>query len=129
MSDRKSDAQRIFREISDAQVVSKTDKDNIMNSIIENISSFKGKRSYTNFKKMILSEFVISVQFNKVKNYLTTEYALYINIEDELKKSGVDALMLKRLENWLSNIFIVELDYDKNSGLTGILENKPFEFI
>lgn len=67
-SDRKSEAQKAFREINDVSVIPEDKKE----QFYDNLKSFdfSKKYAYTDFKSKINSKYVISVQRNKVKEWI-----------------------------------------------------------
>lgn len=123
MSDRKIDAQKVFREINDVNVISS----HLIDKFIEELKgfSFDEKYAYTRFKRDILSKYLISVQMSKVKEYLTevNHVPYYIRIGKEIK----DAKVLSKLTNWLFGVYFVELDYSEKDGLIGVKEISSFE--
>jgi len=124
MSDRKSDAQKIFREINDVNVISSDLRD----KFIEELKGFNfdKKYSYTRFKRDILSKYLISVQMSKVKEYLTeiNHVPYIIRISEEI----TDTKVLSKLKNWLFGVYFVALDYSENGGLIGVNDIKPEDF-
>lgn len=127
MSDRKSDAQRVFREISDVNVVSVHRRDEFILDLKEFDTDYgyKKKYAYTQFKDKILSKYLISVQRDKVKEYLTeiNHIPYFIRINEDTMDSNI----LSKLENWLYGVYFVNLDYTENNGLIGVNELSPFE--
>lgn len=120
MSDRKSDAQKVFREINDVNVISFNSREEFFKKIRDfNINqSF----SYTKFKKDILSKYLINVQMSKVKEYLTeiNHVPYYMRINEDIS----DNKKLSKLNNWLFGIYFVKLDYDEGNGLIGVNDYK-----
>ncbi len=122
MSDRKRDAQKVFREINDVNVISTQLRD----EFIEKLKEFKyeEKYVYTRFKRDILSKYLISVQMSKVKEYLTesNQVAYYIRISEEITDNNI----LSKLKNWLFGVYFVDLNYTENGGLIGVKEISSF---
>lgn len=123
MSDRKSDAQKVFREINDVNVISS----HLKESFIEKLKNFDygEKYAYTRFKRDILSKHLISVQMSKVKEYLTEVNQVVYNIK--ISEKIIDVNILSKLKNWLFGVYFVDLDYDENGGLIGVKEISRFE--
>lgn len=123
MSDRKSEAQRTFREINDVSVISEDKKE----QFYDDLKSFKfSKRyAYTEFKSKIISKYVISVQRSKVKEYLyeTNLVSSRLKLDEVFSESQ----KLSRLENWLYGIYFVPLEYSEDNGLIGVKEFNRFE--
>ena len=126
MSDRKSDAQKVFREINDVNVIANLKKDEFISDLkkFEVEYGYNSKYAYTKFKKRILSKYLISVQMSKVKEYRTeiNHVPYYIRINDEI----TDAKVLAKLKNWLFGIYFVDLEYTENGGLIGVNEISSF---
>lgn len=124
MSDRKSDAQKVFREINDINVISYDKRDEFIQKLRE--FKYEEKYAYTRFKRDILSKYLISVQMSKVKEYLTeVNHVPYsIRINEEI----TDAIILSKLNNWLFRVYFVDFEYSENSGLIGIKETNSFDF-
>jgi CRISPR-associated endonuclease/helicase Cas3 len=118
MSDRKSEAQKIFREINDVSVVAEKETDNFINEL--NTFDFKQKYAYTHFKDEILSKYIVSVQRNKIKEslYESNQLINRIKINDSLEENTKENFY--KLKNWLYGIYIVPLDYNEINGLIGI---------
>jgi len=123
MSDRKSDAQKVFREINDVNVVSSKLRDEFVEKL--NGFNYDHKSAFTRFKRDILSKYLISAQNSKVKEYLTeVNHVPYsIRIYNEI----TDPKILSILHNWLFGVYFVDLEYYESRGLVGINEFSSFE--
>lgn len=124
MSDRKSDAQKVFREINDINVISSFQR----GEFIQKLATFnyEEKYAYTRFKRDILSKYLISVQISKVKDYIKEYNLAFSNITRETE----DNLKIPiKLKNWLYGIYIVDFEYDEKEGLKGVNEYSRFEFV
>jgi CRISPR-associated endonuclease/helicase Cas3 len=123
MSERKSDAQKIFREINNVNVISTQLKDEFIEKLKE--FNFNEKYAYTRFKRDILSKYLIGVRISKVKDYLIEGYHVpyYIQISNKI----TDAKILAKLRNWLFGIYFIDLKYSENLGLIGVKEISTFE--
>lgn len=125
MSDRKSDAQKIFREINDINVIAENQKNDFISDL--QTFNFEQKYAYTRFKKDILSKYLISVQISKVKEYIY-ESNLVVNTI-RISDSITDNKILSKLKNWLYGVYFVDLEYSKDGGLIGVKEISSFEFL
>jgi CRISPR-associated endonuclease/helicase Cas3 len=123
MSDRKSDAQKVFREINDVNVISSK----LRGKFIEELKSFRfeEKYAYTRFKRDIHSKYVISVQISKVKQYLTEINQVHYSIR--INEEITEPKILSKLKNWMWGVYFVDLEYSDISGLKGINELTEFE--
>ncbi|MGK9475601.1 CRISPR-associated helicase Cas3' [Melioribacter sp. OK-6-Me] len=116
MAERKEEAHRIFREISNIIVIPMSSLEELKNALIvffENNS--EEKNLYVRFKKEILNKYVLNVPFNKWK-YDTIRFREDIRLsywletcENDFSKSQINLL-----KKWCKNIFIVEVKYDDN---------------
>jgi len=123
MSDRKSDAHKVFREINDVNVISSHLRDIFIKELKE--FNYDEKYAYTRFKKDILSKYLISVQRSKVKEYLieVNHVPYSIRLNDEI----TDPKILSKIKNWLFGVYFVNLEYTENGGLIGVNELFSFE--
>jgi CRISPR-associated endonuclease/helicase Cas3 len=123
MSDRKSDAQKVFREINDVNVISSKLRGKFM-AELKNFK-FEEKFAYTRFKRDIHSKYVISVQTSKVKEYLTESNQVHYSIR--INEEITDPKILSKLKNWMWGVYFVNLEYTENGGLIGVNEISKFE--
>lgn len=119
MSDRKSEAQKIFREIHDVSVIAEKEIDNFIQEL--NIFDFKQKYAYSHFKE-ILSKYIVSVQRSKIREslYESNQLTNRIKISDYINENTKENFY--KLKNWLYGIYVVPLDYNDTDGLMGINE-------
>jgi CRISPR-associated endonuclease/helicase Cas3 len=119
MSDRKSDAQKIFREINDVSVIAESETDNFLQEL--NTFDFKQKYAYSHFKE-ILSKYMVSVQRSKIREslYESNQLINRIKINDFINENTKENFY--KLKNWLYGIYVVTLDYNETDGLMGINE-------
>ncbi|GIU81612.1 MAG: CRISPR-associated helicase Cas3' [Acidobacteria bacterium] len=107
ISDKKSEAQEMFRDIHDLSVIPSNCIDNFLNEA-------KTKANYVGFKK-ILSEYVVSVsegalkgeKYDRVESYIESSTAL----TDEQKK---------KLRRWCKDIYSAKIEYDKKIGIKNL---------
>ncbi|MCM8808429.1 MAG: CRISPR-associated helicase Cas3', partial [Candidatus Omnitrophica bacterium] len=117
MSDRKKDAERIFREIYDIQII----PENTLNDFINEVEKFDYNRNnFTVFKKDVLSKFVVSIPYLDISEEDWIFYKIQENVIDEEK--------LKRLKRWVPRIFVSKKhEYDKEKGVINLnKEVKPY---
>lgn len=123
MSDRKSEAFRIFREIYTASAIPESK----INEFKEELEKY-AKRSeidYVSFKKDVLSKFIVSIDarmcvksdgtFGKSASYLTWE----IECDDEKRK---------RLSKWLEDVYTCFGEYDPETGFKSSESQKGKSF-
>lgn len=128
MSDRKSEAQKMFREIIATSVVSDKEKENLEKALVSFVEKHqKSNKQYTYFKKEILSEYVINIpgvrdKIFKVNNSLEN----WIDIE-----TNFDPKQKERFKKWFRGVYFVNADYHAKTGISqdiseSIRENSPF---
>ncbi len=114
MSDKKSEAEEIFREIYSVQIIPKNKFEEFKKDIQEFIKTIEQsgenkKMLFTQFKKDVLSKHIVMHFYSKdlepVYNKLTTE----IEIDNKWKR---------RLKHWLSGVYLsYNFVYDNEKGL------------
>lgn len=125
MSDRKSDAQKIFREINDVNVIAENNIEEFINDL--QAFDFQQKYAYTRFKKDILSKYLVSVQTSKVKEYIYESNLVFNSLK--ASDSISERFKLIKLRNWLYGVYFVNLDYTELGGLNGVVEIPNYEFL
>ncbi len=114
MSDRREEAQRIFREILDVSAIEKSKS----NEVIEKVKDFikKNEINYTFFKKEIVAEFVIQIPYYDFEGRRIFSLADFLkNNESEIRNNATNFIETKfaRLLRWAEDIYII--DDEKNS--------------
>ena len=101
MSDRKEEAQRIFREIINIAVVEESRKDDFFDKI-KSFYQNKDSLNFTLFKKEIIAEFVFYTpyyQFIKSKVYKIGNWIDELDIKDKIIKN--------KLSRWSEDIWVI----------------------
>jgi CRISPR-associated endonuclease/helicase Cas3 len=124
MSDRKSEAQRIFREINDVDVIADSQLEQFICDIVK--FSYDVKYSYTIFKRDILNKYLISVRLSKVKNELYESNMVYNVLRTQDVISSLQNKVQVKLKNWLFGVYIINLQYSDEKGLIGIDDTSSF---
>ncbi|KYO67338.1 CRISPR-associated helicase/endonuclease Cas3 [Thermovenabulum gondwanense] len=113
MSERKSEAERIFREIYDVGVVPKNKLEEFKNEIEKFIDKInlnkKGWSLFTCFKTEVLSKYVLYLPRYSLSNNPILVY--------EIIKIKLDEKWAKRIEKWLSGIYLYQGEYNEELGL------------
>lgn len=109
MSDRKEEAQRMFREILNVFVIDESKK----MEFIEKIKRLNENLTYTEFKKDIISEFVIQIPYYQITKNKIGEVIDWVS-EAEY---NIDINIYKKLMRWCSDIYIISSD--STTKLTG----------
>ena len=130
ISARRTEAERIFREIYDVNVIPKEKIETLANKVkefIKKYSSQGGKQLFAKFKEEILSKFIVSIPLYK-KDFSEEEAVYYkvVEVLDLKEFSEEERYRWKvRLKSWLSGIFLAEVKYDPDKGtLEGEKEDK-----
>jgi len=101
MSDRKEEAQGIFREIVNVPVVDESKKDEFEKKVNEFLKN--NNTNYSLFKKEIIAEFVVNISYyNFEKNKIDKigNWVEKLQIDDNLKK--------QKLLRWTNDIWVVK---------------------
>lgn len=121
MSDRKEEAQKMFREIYSVTVIPNSMKNDLkqeMDSFVESIE--KRKNLYTHFKKEVLSKYVVSIPMNSKLLSEIKRLELWIMEQPKLDKYQ------KQFIRWCNGIYFVDCEYDGKQGLR-IKNEKKFD--
>ncbi|MCM8808202.1 MAG: CRISPR-associated helicase Cas3', partial [Candidatus Omnitrophica bacterium] len=118
MSNRKTEAERIFREIHDIQIIS----ENKLDDFIEEIKKTNWDSvNFTIFKKDILSKFIVSVPYFNVDE----EDWVFYKIQEKLTDKKIDEKNLEKLKRWLCGIFVSQRYlYDNEKGAVILDKNE-----
>jgi len=109
VSERKADAQRVFREIYEVNAV----PENLLGDFIDAVLGFDFSQNYTHFKRDVLSRYIVSVPMwwvsleDRVLNSFKEDRRFY-----ELEKKVRD-----KLGRWLADVFVVDGNYAQEKGL------------
>jgi CRISPR-associated endonuclease/helicase Cas3 len=118
MSDRKSEAQKAFREINDVSVISEDKKESLINDLEK--FDFEIKYAYTRFKKEIISKYVVNIQRNRVEEHLHESNMIVNRLK--IEKNNIEHTDFAKLEHWLWGVYFVDLEYSEDIGLIGVKE-------
>ncbi|MCX8095835.1 MAG: CRISPR-associated helicase Cas3', partial [Caldisericia bacterium] len=111
MSDRKLDAERIFREIYDVSGIPENKLEKFYKSIKEfvNLHNIYEKGLFSLFKKNVLSKFIVSIPYNeKLLHPQPLCEKISLSIENEWDS---------KIKNYLSNLYVLKVIYDKDKGV------------
>lgn len=124
MSDKKSEAEEIFREIYSVQIIPKNKFEEFKKDIQEFIKTIEqGKENkrmlFTQFKRGVLSKYIVmhfcSKDLESVYNKLTIEIEM-------------DSKWKRRLKRWLSGVYLNnDFVYNNEKGLIKAEEEKSIE--
>lgn len=113
VSSRKSEAQRIFRKIADVSAVPEILMDSFCRDVVNFVSgNCEEKKSFTHFKRDVLSKYVVSVPWTVAKGAVMRGEGVFSKLFNMLPASEQDLLSEYPLRSWLSNIFVVPGDYN-----------------
>ena len=128
MSDRKNDAQKMFREICDIPIISERK----LKDFAEDIKNFfsnnqpNDKCLYSKFKKDVLSKYIIYLNYRRISKELNESLTVF----NKICFSGyvTDEGYHQRLKRWLSGIYVLNIEYDKDLGIRSI-KNSSYDNI
>lgn len=125
MSDRKSEAQKAFRDIAEVRVIPEDNRESFYNDLRQ--FQFEKKYAYTEFRKKITSKYVVNVQRSKVVECLYESNL--VSYRTKLDTVFKENQKIMKLESWLYGIYFVQLEYSEDGGLAGVKESGPFEML
>ncbi|MDI6862909.1 MAG: CRISPR-associated helicase Cas3' [Pseudothermotoga sp.] len=113
MSERKSEAFQIFREIYSIPVIPESLEKHFVREIKK--YSQKDSLSYSDFKLKVLSHFVVNVDARK---YITKKAISLRPTKDLVYEANIEAEKGSRIERWLDGIYLCSGEYDPEEGFT-----------
>jgi len=113
MSERKSEAFQIFREIYSIPVIPESSEKHFVREIEK--YSQKDSLSYSDFKLKVLSHFVVNVDARK---YVTNKAISLRPTKDLVYEANIEAEKRSRIERWLDGIYLCSGEYDLEKGFT-----------
>jgi CRISPR-associated endonuclease/helicase Cas3 len=113
ISDRKEEAQKMFREIYALSAIPNKRKNEFLEEVKNFLRRPDEKRNYTFFKRDVLSEFVVQIPIWR-KNETDEPVDEWISIQDI---EGCSEDEKKKISRWCQGIYFVEYDYDANIGV------------
>lgn len=115
MSDKKEEAFKLFREIYTVPAVPISEKANFKKGLNDYLERAINEINYTSFKASVLSKYVVNIdarKYFKPRSISLSPVAHWIwelGIKDEKK--------LKKVKKWLEDIYMVECNYDPQTGV------------
>jgi CRISPR-associated endonuclease/helicase Cas3 len=118
MSDKKEEAQKMFREIYTLSAIpTKRGNESLKDKFLKEVEDFLKRpaeeKNYTSFKKYILSQFVVQIP-NWRKNETDEPVDEWISIQDI---KGCSEEEKKKISRWCQGIYFVKHEYDTNIGI------------
>ncbi|MHB8338551.1 MAG: CRISPR-associated helicase Cas3' [Ignavibacteriaceae bacterium] len=124
MSDRRTEAQRMFREISSISIILSKKKEMFQDDIITffaNIPTQKEKRKglYSKFKMNVLAKYVVSVPNNtwKDKREYINSIECWVDSNPKFEKK-----IREKLKYWGKEIYFIDYEYDSKTGVNSLNE-------
>lgn len=120
MSDRREEAQRLFREITSVSVIplgknEQSAKDKLQKDIVEFFVKVEDEdHLYTLFKKEILAKYVVSIPMNSKKFQSISSHTPELWVEEI---DGITEKQRARLKRWLRGLYFVGYEYVLNQGI------------
>jgi len=118
MSDRKEEAQKMFREIYTLSAIptkrgNESQKDKFLKEVEDFLKRPDEEKNYTFFKRDILSQFVVQIPIWR-KNETDEPVDEWISIQDI---KGCSKEVKTKISRWCQGIYFVEADYDDKIGI------------
>lgn len=115
MSDRKADAQKMFRKISSLSIIAALNKDKFAEEVNSFLSKYDINKEglYTLFKREVLSKFVLSVPAytqNEKRDYRDS-LEFWLETNDEIAYEWKN-----KMKYWLKGLYFGEYEYDNDYG-------------
>lgn len=124
MSDKKEDAQTMFREINSVSAIPKSKQRDFISDVISFLQEHQNQqRLYTYFKKMVLSKYVVNIpmsakKFSYVKHDKVDDFVkAYLNRDDF-------GNVVSRVICWCKGLYFVDYEYGDQKGLEYTKENR-----
>jgi len=117
-SDKRRDAMKLFRDVSDIQGIPQQLISQFESDISKWITSKKGKISYIDLATEVLPNYIINCPYHSWQNKREFYEPLNLDriiqqIPDNLNKNKIR----QKLEGWLSDLFVIHHPYDTEKGL------------
>jgi len=116
MSDRKEEAQRLFREIMNASVVDVSRKEDFKNKIKGILES--DDLSYTRFKKDIIADFVIHIPYYMIEQLKIGRVVDWIEEVDYNYKQVQYEKRKRKIKDWCDALYVVDLHHSTKEDKT-----------
>ncbi|MGC9093866.1 MAG: CRISPR-associated helicase Cas3' [Bacteroidota bacterium] len=118
MSDRKEEAEKLFREIYTVSIIPTQKEEEFLNAINNFFNKHKdSKKLYTYFKQEVLSKFVVQVPANSKQLKNLNDKKLEFWLMENEEKLPQDDNLRKRLMGWCRDIYFAEYKYDPERGI------------
>lgn len=122
MSDRKEEAQKLFRYIYTVSLIPTQKKEEFINEVCKFFAVCKDdRRLYTRFKSEVLSKFVLQVPLNLKQLERRQPVEWWVR---DLPCENVSDANRKRLLRWCQDIYFANYGYDEDRG---IIVNMPWQ--
>lgn len=105
ISDRKEEAQRIFREILNVSVIDESQIDNLKKALQLLVVNKGEKLNYTIFKRDIVANFVIQIPYY---DFIDGKICSLCDVINQLKHDIDNDMVYKKLYIWSKDIYIVQ---------------------
>ncbi|GAW93390.1 CRISPR-associated helicase/endonuclease Cas3 [Calderihabitans maritimus] len=116
-SDRKTDAQRIFREVRNATIIPQSMEGDFYKEVADWVRDCGGNLSYTEFANRILYQYTVDCPWRKV---VEREDSFSVRVDEIISligDSGIQTKVQNKLRRWLAGIYVVNIPYDNEKGL------------
>ncbi len=118
MSDRRADAQELFRRIYTMPVIPAVLKGDFLNDVCDFLGR-KGQSSYSYFKRDVLAKYVVQVFLSGAYRQNLADRSVGRWLRDNCPANDRER---QRLGRWCRDIYFVEVEYDEEVGVIGLHE-------
>lgn len=116
-SDKKREAQELFRNVSDVAVIPEEKLGKFYEEVSSWIRRVNGKVSYMELATMILPKFIVNCPWYRARLAGVRELNIDSIIESISNLGDKYETIRRKLSRWLANIYVVDMPYSKEEGL------------
>ncbi|MBO8169065.1 MAG: CRISPR-associated helicase Cas3' [Thermoanaerobacteraceae bacterium] len=116
-SERKTDAQNIFRKVRNATIIPKNMKGDFYKEVADWVRDCCGNLSYIEFANRILYKYTVDCPWREVAK---KEDSFRVNVNEIVSligDSSIQTNVQNKLRRWLAGIYVVNILYDDEKGL------------
>lgn len=110
-SDKKQDAQRLFRDVSDVSIIPKEKVESFYEAVAKLIQSKNSGLSFMNLSNNIFPCYLVNCPWYKAQK------AEELDINLILEKVSVSEKTKEKLSRWLTGIYVLDKPYNQSEGL------------
>lgn len=124
MSDRRGEAQDIFRRIYSISALALGEYESFENDLIKFFNQSDEEIDYTRFKREILSKYIFSDSYWGFRKEASESSLLNTKIEEKGAINSIPEEHHNRIKRWLAGYYVLPVEYDPFSGVGKRIENR-----